>query len=140
MYLIEPSKGCVLLRVLLTYSTTVVNGPTHYSHDIEPPASTCSVLPVEGVWQGGGVRRWALLLAGKLLFYNEGVIVNNYWHHGRQEAGHHLQILRAGAQEGKWTPTTKAGFNTMIFIWLLDTTDSLSNHLHTERFSSENRT
>lgn len=67
------------------------------------PLSEC--LPVEGVWQGGRVRQWALFLTWELLFYSKGVIINNHWHHSRQEAGHYLQILKVVVHD-KWTSTT----------------------------------
>lgn len=94
----------------------------------------CSAVPVEGIWQGGGVCQRTLLLTGKLLFHREGVIINNHWHHGRQEAGHHLQILRAGTRAVQRTSTTYSQF---IEVHCNDSEkDSTLNHFHTD-FSSE---
>ena len=79
------------------------------------PLSGCEALPVEGFRQSGGVWQRTLLLTWKLLFHGEGVIIDNHWHHGRQEAGHHLQILRAGAEEDKWVSTTRSQFIYICF-------------------------
>ena len=79
------------------------------------PLSGCKALPVEGFRQSCGVWQRTLLLTWKLLFHSEGVIINNHWHHGRQEAGHYLQILRAGAEEDKWMSTTCSHFIYICF-------------------------
>lgn len=71
---------------------------------LSPPAAV--VLPGEGIWQCGRVWQWALLFTRELLFHSEGVIVHNHWHHCRQEACHHLQILKVRAKEGRNTSVT----------------------------------